>query len=54
MVCLSFITTWVVLLTSGDTKHSLFDAVLSCVRAFDGSLIAVRAGWLLAVPCVQR
>lgn len=25
MVCLSFITAWVVPLPSGDTKHSLFD-----------------------------
>jgi len=35
MVCLSFITAWVVLQPSGDTKHSLFDVGLSCVRTFD-------------------
>ena len=35
MVCLSFITAWVVLRPSGDTKHSLFDVGPSCVRTFD-------------------
>ncbi len=35
MVCLGFITAWVALLPSRDTKHSLFDVGPSCVRTFD-------------------